>query len=220
MLKKMRTLTQFFELLLNLFRSPSSERGARSVFLSPALPRLIYPLGTVLTNFNFLLSSQGYTCCKRESNQTAINASARSLSSPLSPLRSRPRVRRVPSNRRLQDLQASLHRSQEGRSGSGFSTSAFLLLPSLFLVLAQRVILRLTLFSHVAFASHQTIERELVSSRIDFYQTPTQVHVSVFAKGCDKETSKVVMEENEVRLGLSTLSALLSFLRQLYLQLD
>ncbi|KAL7412704.1 hypothetical protein BDY24DRAFT_363337 [Mrakia frigida] len=48
-----------------------------------------------------------------------------------------------------------------------------------------------------------TIERELISSRTDFYQTPSQVHVSIFAKGCDKETSKVVIEENEVHLDLN-----------------
>jgi hypothetical protein len=46
----------------------------------------------------------------------------------------------------------------------------------------------------------QTAERELVQSRIDHYQTPSQVHVSVYAKQVDKSTSSVKIEEQAVSL--------------------
>lgn len=41
-------------------------------------------------------------------------------------------------------------------------------------------------------------EEERVDCRLDHYQTPMQVHVSAFAKGCDKERSKVEFEETSV----------------------
>jgi hypothetical protein len=39
---------------------------------------------------------------------------------------------------------------------------------------------------------------ETVNCRIDHYQTPTTVYVTVFAKQTDKERSSVKIEENEV----------------------
>jgi len=39
---------------------------------------------------------------------------------------------------------------------------------------------------------------EVVNCRIDHYQTPNTVHVTVFAKQTDKERSIVKIEENEV----------------------
>lgn len=41
---------------------------------------------------------------------------------------------------------------------------------------------------------------EQVECRIDHYQTPNQVHVSVFAKQVDKERSTVQFEESKVTL--------------------
>ncbi|KZS99128.1 CS-domain-containing protein [Sistotremastrum niveocremeum HHB9708] len=43
---------------------------------------------------------------------------------------------------------------------------------------------------------------ELVNCRIDHYQTPTAVHVSIFAKKVDKEKSKVVLDESVLSLEL------------------
>lgn len=44
----------------------------------------------------------------------------------------------------------------------------------------------------------QSAEREIVQSRIDHYQTPSQVHVSVYAKQVDKATSSIKIEEQAV----------------------
>ncbi|WVQ79109.1 hypothetical protein IAT38_001203 [Cryptococcus sp. DSM 104549] len=45
-------------------------------------------------------------------------------------------------------------------------------------------------------------KEEIVSCRLDHYQTPLQVHVSAFAKGADKERSKVVFETQQLHLDL------------------
>jgi len=44
---------------------------------------------------------------------------------------------------------------------------------------------------------------ETANCRIDHYQTPSTVYVTVFAKQTDKERSSVKIEENEIRLDLS-----------------
>ncbi|KAK4698460.1 hypothetical protein P7C70_g7817, partial [Phenoliferia sp. Uapishka_3] len=43
---------------------------------------------------------------------------------------------------------------------------------------------------------------ELVECRVDHYQTPREVHVSVFGKGADKEKSKVVFEAEAMHVEL------------------
>ncbi|KAF8321273.1 chord-domain-containing protein [Clavulina sp. PMI_390] len=45
-------------------------------------------------------------------------------------------------------------------------------------------------------------EAEHVKCRIDHYQTPTNVHVSVFAKKVIKEQSKVIFEKDQIHLDL------------------
>ncbi|CDO72884.1 hypothetical protein BN946_scf185002.g69 [Trametes cinnabarina] len=45
-------------------------------------------------------------------------------------------------------------------------------------------------------------EEELTQCRIDHYQTPTEVHASVFAKQADPGTSTIKIEENQVHLDL------------------
>ena len=45
-------------------------------------------------------------------------------------------------------------------------------------------------------------EEEIVTCRLDHYQTPLQVHVSAFAKGADKERSKVTFETQLLHLDL------------------
>ncbi|CAD6570546.1 MAG: hypothetical protein TREMPRED_005890 [Tremellales sp. Tagirdzhanova-0007] len=45
-------------------------------------------------------------------------------------------------------------------------------------------------------------KEEIVSCRLDHYQTPMQVHVSAFAKGADKARSKVVFESQQLHLDL------------------
>ncbi|GJJ12278.1 hypothetical protein Clacol_006519 [Clathrus columnatus] len=47
-----------------------------------------------------------------------------------------------------------------------------------------------------------TSEEDLVTCRIDHYQTPTQVHVSVFAKQTDKIASKIELGESQLSLNL------------------
>jgi len=47
-----------------------------------------------------------------------------------------------------------------------------------------------------------TKTEEQIECRIDHYQTPGQVHVSVFAKQIDKEHSTVQFEESKVTCGL------------------
>ncbi|KAH9484143.1 Cysteine and histidine-rich domain-containing protein [Psilocybe cubensis] len=49
--------------------------------------------------------------------------------------------------------------------------------------------------------SYHTTE-EQVTCRIDHYQTPSQVHVSIFAKQVDKERSTVTFEDNKAMLDL------------------
>lgn len=39
----------------------------------------------------------------------------------------------------------------------------------------------------------------LVESRVDHYQTPTEVRVSIFAKQADQTRSTIVLEEDKVR---------------------
>lgn len=50
---------------------------------------------------------------------------------------------------------------------------------------------------------------EFTDCRIDHYQTPTNVNVSVFAKQVDKERSAVIFESEKVHLGhkLPTMTA-------------
>jgi len=43
---------------------------------------------------------------------------------------------------------------------------------------------------------------ELTECRVDHYQTPNEVHVSVFAKQADKDKSKVTVEETQVHFDL------------------
>jgi len=43
---------------------------------------------------------------------------------------------------------------------------------------------------------------ELIHCRIDHYQTPTQVHVSVFAKQTDKNSSRVELEDSKIHFDL------------------
>ncbi|EIW60059.1 chord-domain-containing protein [Trametes versicolor FP-101664 SS1] len=45
-------------------------------------------------------------------------------------------------------------------------------------------------------------EEEFTECRIDHYQTPSEVHASVFAKKADADTSTVTIEENQVFLDL------------------
>lgn len=55
------------------------------------------------------------------------------------------------------------------------------------------------LFAPKATPSVAANVEEIVDCRMDHYQTPSEVHVSVFAKKCDKEKSKVTFEEDKVR---------------------
>lgn len=48
----------------------------------------------------------------------------------------------------------------------------------------------------------ESTTEDLVDCRIDHYQTPSQVHVSVFAKQTDKVASKVELGEDKVSLDL------------------
>ncbi|KAI0664575.1 chord-domain-containing protein [Cubamyces menziesii] len=50
--------------------------------------------------------------------------------------------------------------------------------------------------------SAESEEEQFTQCRIDHYQTPTEVHASVFAKQADANTSTVKIEENEVFLDL------------------
>jgi len=51
-------------------------------------------------------------------------------------------------------------------------------------------------------AKHADLTEEFVHPRIDHYQTPGEVHISVFAKQADKERSTVVFEKERVHLDL------------------
>ena len=44
----------------------------------------------------------------------------------------------------------------------------------------------------------QQQEEEFTQCRIDHYQTPTEVHASIFAKKADPDTSTIRIEESEV----------------------
>ncbi|KAF8516925.1 chord-domain-containing protein [Hysterangium stoloniferum] len=50
--------------------------------------------------------------------------------------------------------------------------------------------------------SNTSSAEELVTCRIDHYQTPSQVHVSVFAKQTDKAASVIQLEDSKVHLDL------------------
>lgn len=52
--------------------------------------------------------------------------------------------------------------------------------------------------AHLFVGAKRADEVEMVECRTDHYQTPTQVIVSVFGKGADKEASSVVFEEESV----------------------
>lgn len=58
---------------------------------------------------------------------------------------------------------------------------------------------------HLFVGAKRSEEEEMVECRIDHYQTPREVIVSVFGKGADKEVSKVVFEVETVRPSLSPL---------------
>ncbi|KAM0753609.1 chord-domain-containing protein [Meredithblackwellia eburnea MCA 4105] len=45
-------------------------------------------------------------------------------------------------------------------------------------------------------------QEEIIECRVDHYQTPMQVHVSVFGKGADKELSKVIFEKEAMHVEL------------------
>ncbi|KIJ69581.1 hypothetical protein HYDPIDRAFT_124193 [Hydnomerulius pinastri MD-312] len=48
----------------------------------------------------------------------------------------------------------------------------------------------------------EELAEQLIDCRVDHYQTPKEVHVSVFAKQADKERSKVTVEETQVHFDL------------------
>lgn len=55
---------------------------------------------------------------------------------------------------------------------------------------------------------------QFTECRIDHYQTPSEVHVSVFAKQADKDRSKVIVEETQVGAAMRTvINSLLLYLR-------
>ena len=45
----------------------------------------------------------------------------------------------------------------------------------------------------------EQLQEQFTQCRIDHYQTPSEVHASVFAKQADPATSSVKIEENEAR---------------------
>lgn len=61
----------------------------------------------------------------------------------------------------------------------------------------EKVFRPLIYFSKLKKTSQKPSE-ELIHCRIDHYQTPTQVHVSVFAKQTDKSSSRVELEDSKV----------------------
>lgn len=52
--------------------------------------------------------------------------------------------------------------------------------------------------AHLFVGAKKDDEEEIVNCRMDHYQTPTQIHVSAFAKGVDKAKSSVVFETQQV----------------------
>ncbi|TFY80718.1 hypothetical protein EWM64_g3294 [Hericium alpestre] len=63
-------------------------------------------------------------------------------------------------------------------------------------LVCRPVILRSEIVADV----HVKAAEELTTCRIDHYQTPNAVHVTVFAKQADQQRSSVVFEENQVHL--------------------
>ncbi|KAG6379056.1 HSP20-like chaperone [Boletus reticuloceps] len=55
---------------------------------------------------------------------------------------------------------------------------------------------------HVFVPKQSASEESFAECRVDHYQTPSEVHVSVFAKQADKERSKVTVEETQVHFDL------------------
>ncbi|KAF8495395.1 HSP20-like chaperone [Gautieria morchelliformis] len=55
---------------------------------------------------------------------------------------------------------------------------------------------------HLFVSKEPKLAEEFVSCRIDHYQTPTQVHVSIFAKQTDKDASKIRLETEKIHLDL------------------
>lgn len=53
-------------------------------------------------------------------------------------------------------------------------------------------------------------EEEQVKCRIDHYQTPAEVHVSIFAKKVVKEQSSVKFEVEQVRINFSKITAVVA----------
>ncbi|EIW66535.1 CORD and CS domain-containing protein [Tremella mesenterica] len=56
--------------------------------------------------------------------------------------------------------------------------------------------------NHLFVGSDKGEKEERVECRLDHYQTPMQVHVSAFAKGADKNKSKVTFETQQLHLDL------------------
>ncbi len=50
---------------------------------------------------------------------------------------------------------------------------------------------------------HTTLGYEPVECRLDHYETPSQVHVTVYAKGVDTSNSKIELQDSAVTLSLS-----------------
>jgi hypothetical protein len=61
-----------------------------------------------------------------------------------------------------------------------------------------REIIRIILTVHLWRANALQHVEEVVNCRIDHYQTPSTVYVSVFAKQADKDRSTIKIGENEV----------------------
>ncbi|KAF8136167.1 HSP20-like chaperone [Boletus edulis] len=55
---------------------------------------------------------------------------------------------------------------------------------------------------HIFVPKQSASEESFAECRVDHYQTPSEVHVSVFAKQADKERSKVTVEETQVHFDL------------------
>lgn len=53
---------------------------------------------------------------------------------------------------------------------------------------------------HLFVGAKKSNTEELVECRVDLYQTPRDVHVSVFGKGANKETSTVRFEDEAVSI--------------------
>jgi len=51
-------------------------------------------------------------------------------------------------------------------------------------------------------SASESLAEQFADCRVDHYQTPNEVHVSVFAKQADKEKSKVTVEETQVHFDI------------------